>query len=125
VGLRRSDASGVSLRAWTGAGGSRAPGVNLSARGSDRERKSMVNSIMPVGWPPLSEMRELRGLFPGPWGHGNRLNYLGSEIRKSGDLCLARGVGGPDYCGVKIGPVSGGSTPNRASLTMSPRHLLA
>jgi hypothetical protein len=40
---------------------------------------------------------------------------MGSEIRQSGDLCLARGVGRPDYCGVKIGPVSGPSTPGRVT----------
>jgi hypothetical protein len=42
-------------------------------------RKVTADAIMTVGWPPLSEMREkimakhifLRGLFPGPWGHGN------------------------------------------------------
>ena len=40
----------------------------------------------------------LRGVFPGPWGHGSRPKSMGSEIRQSGDLCLAGGVGRPDYC---------------------------
>lgn len=37
---------------------------------------------------------------------------MGSKIRQSGDLCLARGVGRPDYCGVKIGPAIHYSLPS-------------
>jgi hypothetical protein len=44
-------------------------------------RKSMVNAILLVGWPPLRETKGggrtyfdffLRSLHAGPWGHGNR-----------------------------------------------------
>ena len=45
MGLGRPDAGSVSLCARIGAGG----GATAILR------KSMVNSIMPVGWPPLSE----------------------------------------------------------------------
>src|SRR5208283_2643702 len=43
----------------------------------------------------------LRGLLPGPWGHGNRFEYLGGEIRQPCDLCVARGMGRPNYCRVR------------------------
>jgi hypothetical protein len=43
----------------------------------------------------------LRNLLPGPWGHGNRLESMGSKIRKSRDLCLTRGMVRPNYRGVK------------------------
>ena len=54
-------------------------------------RKATVDAVKPIGWPPLSEMMEkncgqthsrlfLRGLLPGPWGHGSRPEQLGSEV---------------------------------------------
>src|SRR5271154_6569160 len=45
----------------------------------------------------------LRGLLPRPWGCGNGLKSMGSEIWQSCDFCLAGGVGRQDYCRVKIG----------------------
>jgi hypothetical protein len=85
--------------------------IFLLAEATSLMRKSMVSAILPVGWPPLSETLgqgcsetysdlRLRSLLPGPWGHGNRLESMGRKIWKSGDLCLARGVVRPDYCGV-------------------------
>ena len=44
-------------------------------------------------------------LFPGPWGHGDRLESMGSKIWESGDLCFARRMGGPNYCGVICGAI--------------------
>src|SRR5580704_3585326 len=55
----------------------------------------------------------LRSLLPGPWGHGNRLESMGSKIWESGDLCLARAVGGPDNCRVKMGQYVAGGSRNR------------
>ncbi len=82
--------------------------IFLLAEATSLLRKSMVNAILPVGWPPLSETLAklvakqipicFEGVFPGPWGHGSRPKSMGSEIRQSGDLCLAGGVGRPDYC---------------------------
>jgi hypothetical protein len=50
-------------------------------------RKATVDAVKPIGWPPLSETMAkivdkripvffLRSLFPGPWGHGGRLEQL-------------------------------------------------
>jgi hypothetical protein len=39
----------------------------------------------------------MRGLLPGPWGHGNGLEHVGSEIWKSGSICVAGGMGGSDH----------------------------
>jgi hypothetical protein len=47
----------------------------------------------------------LRGLLPGPWGHGNRLELLGSEIRQPGHLCVAGRVGRQDHRRVSTGGI--------------------
>jgi hypothetical protein len=39
----------------------------------------------------------LRRLLPGPWGHGNRSESMGSQVRQPGNLCLAGGVGRPHH----------------------------
>src|SRR6266851_7778518 len=75
--------------------------IFLLAEATSLLRKSMVNAILPVGWPPLSETLDkvvarhipvLRCLLPGPWGHGNGFESVGSQIRQPGDLCLSGGM---------------------------------
>jgi hypothetical protein len=43
----------------------------------------------------------LRGVLPGPWGHGGGLESVGREVRQSSNLRFAGGVGRQDYYGVK------------------------
>ena len=92
--------------------------IFLLAEATALLRKSMVNSVFPVGWPPLSEtlaevvarripIFSLRSLFPGPWGHGSRLGSVGSQIRQSGGLRFACRVGRPHYCRVKTSDTNG------------------
>src|SRR3989442_4741420 len=61
-------------------------------------RKTTADAVKPIGWPPLSEMMEkivvkhipvfsLRGLLPGPWGHGSRPDQLGREVGQPENLC--------------------------------------
>ena len=56
-------------------------------------RKTTADQIFPVGWPAtFRDPREgafqtypclfLRGMFPGPWGHGSRPGDVGCEIRQ-------------------------------------------
>ena len=80
--------------------------IFLSGEATYLMRKAKVNAVMPVGWPPLSETLEkvgkthlhlfLRGLLPYPWGHGNRPESMGSEIRQPCDIRLAGGMGRSD-----------------------------
>jgi hypothetical protein len=40
----------------------------------------------------------LRSLLPGPWGHGNRFEQLGSKMGQPDGFRLTRGMGRPDHC---------------------------
>lgn len=65
--------------------------VFLTGEATYLMRKTTVDAVKPIGWPPLSEMMEkivfkphprvlLRGLLPGPWDHGSRLGQLGRKV---------------------------------------------
>jgi hypothetical protein len=84
AGGRRSDQGGVSLCARIGAGGSRAPGANISARGSDGDFAQVDGELDHAGGLAAAERNTcqsccqedsdlcLRSVFPDPWGHRNR-----------------------------------------------------
>jgi len=63
-------------------------------------RKETANAIMPVrmaaaerdygkGRGQTHSHLFLRSLLPCPWGHGNRLELMRSEVRQSVDFCVA------------------------------------
>lgn len=39
----------------------------------------------------------LRGLFPGPWGHGGRLEQLERSVGNGSNLCFIGGMGRPRH----------------------------
>jgi|ERR1700688_3220249 len=113
VGTRRPNESVVSFFARAGTRGSWPPSTDLSSRGGHILDAKVHGERDPAGG--LAAVKRnagqgggethsdffLRSLFPGPWGHGNRLKSMGRKVWESGDFCVTGGVGRPDYRGVK------------------------